>query len=133
MIKINTEHLLGKSNPELRKIIARKVDGLRGKRVYNRNSGIIIVFVSDSVKKSAYGGALYKDKVALIERLEKVLENMRFKNLKPRKEKDKVTVLGYMNFTDTVDVDGRKKIVMVAIQIRKGGKYYYNLDAVDKA
>lgn len=82
-------------------------------------------------KKTAFGGNVYPDKAALVDVLEKILEEMKFSHFGKRKPTDKKDVIGYMNFSENATVDNQKKHLKIAIQIRRGGKFYYNIDGVD--
>lgn len=52
MIKASAKPYQGKSTSEIQKSIHRKVMDMRSKKVYNRHTGITIMFIRDGAKKN---------------------------------------------------------------------------------
>ena len=99
---------------------------LQGKSVINRDLGITIHFNSIGKDELAHGRALYAKKAAVIKCLERLIEVAEYNNFGRRKDTDKETVLGYLNFKAKVKIDNKVENVRISVLLKKNGKAYYN-------
>jgi hypothetical protein len=99
---------------------------LYGKSVVNKDLGITIHFNSIGRNELAYGRALYVKKVAILKCLLELLEVAEYNNFGRKKDTDKETVLGYLNFKAKVIIDDKMENVRINILLKKNGKAYYN-------
>ena len=58
--------------------------------------------------------------------LERLIEVAEYNNLGRRKDTDKETVLGYLNFKAKVKIDTKVENVRISVLLKKNGKAYYN-------
>ena len=101
-------------------------ENLYGKSVVNKDLGITIHFNSIGKNELAYGKALYAKKVAVLKCLFELLEVAEYNNFGRKKDTDKETVLGYLNFKAKVMIDNKMENVRINILLKKTGKAYYN-------
>ncbi len=123
--KVSTKKWVGLSNVR-KKLFTEYLTKFHEKvEIKNRHLGITVKFIRDGGKKIAYGGNLYAKKAAIIEILESVIENAVYNNFGERKENDKYSVIGYLNFKAKVLIDSRLEHLHLVIQMRMEGYFYY--------
>jgi|GEM_PF-4428096 len=104
---------------------------LNGKTVLVEKTLHQIDFVNRSGGKIARGGAMYKEKAAVIERFEELVKKSTYNNWGDRKNTDTKDVLGYLNFKSKLTVDGKKRHVRISVTVYKDRSTLlkdYNLD-----
>ena len=101
-------------------------ENLYGKSVVNKDLGITIHFNSIGKNELAYGRALYAKKVAILKCLFELLEVAEYNNFGRKKDTDKETVLGYLNFKAKVIINDKIENVRINVLLKKNGKAYYN-------
>lgn len=97
-------------------------------KVINEDLNIIIEFIGEGKRKSAYGGAMNIKKAAAILILDQLLTFAKYSNWGERKQTDKKTVIGYLNFKVKLKIDGIRKHFALNVQLRNDGKFHYSLD-----
>ena len=88
---------------------------LKGKKVAIKNQLKEVIFTTKAGRKIAKGEAMYKEKAAVIERLEELIKNSTYNNWGSRKTQDSPNILGYLNFKSKLTIDGEKRHVRRAI------------------
>ena len=101
-------------------------ENLYGKSVVNKDLGITIHFNSIGKNELAHGRALYAKKVAILKCLLELLEVAEYNNFGRKKDTDKETVLGYLNFKAKVIINDKIENVRINVLLKKNGKAYYN-------
>ena len=101
-------------------------ENLYGKSVINKDLGVTIHFNSIGKNELSYGRALYAKKVAVLKCLLELMEVAEYNNFGRKKDVDKETVLGYLNFKAKVIIDGKQENVRINVLLKKNGKAYYN-------
>ena len=101
-------------------------ENIQGKIVVNKALGIPIHFASDGKWELAYGRRLYAKKVAILKCLPELVEIAEYNNFGQRKETDKKSVIGYLNFKAKVKMNDKIEHVRISIVFKTNGKYYYN-------
>ncbi|MEI6435236.1 MAG: hypothetical protein WCP32_10355 [Bacteroidota bacterium] len=96
--------------------------------VINEDLGIKVEFIGDGTKKTSFGAAMYLKKAATILILDKLIKYAKYSNWGDRKDNDKSTVIGYLNFKVKVFIDGKICHFAINIQVRNTGKFHYSLD-----
>ena len=95
---------------------------LKGKKVAIKNHLKEVIFTTKAGRKIARGEAMYKEKAAVIERLEEVIKNSTYNNWGSRKTQDSPNILGYLNFKSKLTIDGEKRHVRIAISLTRERK-----------
>ena len=120
---ISSEHFKNMTVWQLRKFTINYFkQELKGKKVAIKNSLKEVVFTNTAGRKIAQGGAMYKEKAALINSLETLIKNSTYNNFGSPKRSDKKDILGYLNFKSKVIVDGVKRHVRISIVLYKNRK-----------
>ena len=107
---------------------------LQGKSVKNIDTGFEIKFTSDGKRKLSSKEDVYTKKTALLQCLRKLLEVAEFNNFGQRKEKDKQSVLGYLNFKAKAKIDNKIENIRIAVTVkvnevsRTREKSFYNYE-----
>lgn len=99
-----------------------------GKTFINLHTNIPIQCKKAAAKKTAYGGAIYAKKVALIKKLPELLKHAAYNNFGSRKQEDDITMIGYYNFKAYAIIDKKKVSVRLAVRAFKNGTFYYNVE-----
>lgn len=81
--------------------------------------------IGNYVKKFSFTGKgarkimqpIYKEKVAVLERLEDVIKNSTYNNWGDRKKTDDKSVIGYLNFKSKVVIDGIDRHVVISLVV----------------
>ena len=95
---------------------------LKGKKVAIKNHLKEVIFTTKAGRKIAKGEAMYKEKAAVIERLEELIKNSTYNNWGSRKTQDSPNILGYLNFKSKLTIDGEKRHVRIAISLTRERK-----------
>ena len=95
---------------------------LKGKKVAIKNHLKEVIFTTKAGRKIAKGEAMYKEKAAIIERLEELIKNSTYNNWGSRKTQDSPNILGYLNFKSKLTIDGEKRHVRIAISLTRERK-----------
>ena len=95
---------------------------LKGKKVAIKNHLKEVIFTTKAGRKIAKGEAMYKEKAAVIERLEELIKNSTYNNWGSRKTQDNPNILGYLNFKSKLTIDGEKRHVRIAISLTRERK-----------
>ena len=95
---------------------------LKGKKVAIKNQLKEVIFTTKAGRKIAKGEAMYKEKAAVIERLEELIKNSTYNNWGSRKTQDSPNILGYLNFKSKLTIDGEKRHVRIAISLTRERK-----------
>ncbi len=90
---------------------------LHGKKIAIKNSLKEVVFTTKAGRKIAKGSAMYKEKPAVLQHLEKVIQNSTYNNFGNPKPTDPKDLLGYLNFKSKIVIDGKKRHVRIAIAL----------------
>lgn len=104
------------------------MENCAGKTIINLHTKIPIQCKNASARKTAYGGAIYAKKVALIKKIPKLLEHAVYNNFGQPKPGDDKTLIGYYNFKAYVLIDDKKESVRLAVKAFKNGTFYYNVE-----
>ena len=99
---------------------------LQGKSVVNLATNITINFTSDGKGKIGSNKVMHPPKIAVVQKLQQILEVAEFNNFGQRKENDKQSILGYLNFKAKVKIDGKIENLRIAVVMKTDGKVYYN-------
>ena len=119
-IKISTDAFKKMSVTELRAFTLKYYNSnLKGKKLAIKKVLKTVEFTSGAGKKIAKGGTMYKEKTAVVEKLETIIKNSTYNNWGNRKVTDSEDILGYLNFKSKIVIDGEKKHVRVAIVLTK--------------
>lgn len=122
-LSINTDQFNKMTVTELRKFTLQYYrEVLKDKKIAIENSLKQVEFVNKSGRKIAKGGAMYKEKAAIIEHLETVIKNSTYNNFGKPKLSDKKDVLGYLNFKSKLLVDGKKRHVRISVILYENRK-----------
>ncbi len=122
-ITVSSEHFKKMKVSELRQFTLDYYNKfLRGKKVLVEKSLHCIEFVGPAGRKIAKGGAMYKEKAAIIERFEEIVKNSTYNNWGAPKKGDPKDVLGYLNFKSKLIIDGQKRHVRIAVVVYKSRK-----------
>ena len=95
---------------------------LKGKKVAIKNHLKEVIFTTKAGRKIAKGEAMYKEKAAVVERLEELIKNSTYNNWGSRKTQDNPNILGYLNFKSKLTIDGEKRHVRIAISLTRERK-----------
>ena len=95
---------------------------LKGKKVAIKNHLKEVIFTTKAGRKIAKGEAMYKEKAAIIERLEELIKNSTYNNWGSRKTQDSPNILGYLNFKSKLTIDGEKRHLRIAISLTRERK-----------
>lgn len=104
------------------------MENCAGKTIINLHTKIPIQCKNGAARKTAYGGAIYVKKVALIKKLPKLLEHAAYNNFGQSKPGDDKTLIGYYNFKAYALIDDKKESVRLAVKAFKNGTFYYNVE-----
>lgn len=75
---------------------------------------------------------MYYKKAAILTILPDIIKYAQFNNWGNKKQTDGPNIIGYLNFKCKCIIDGEKNCVRIAVQMQKGGKYYYNVEVNKK-
>ncbi len=92
---------------------------LKGNKVAINKHLKEVVFLSKTGKKIAKGGSMYKEKAAVIDHLEPLIVKSTYNNWGERKKNDSKDVIGYFNFKSKLEIDGIKRHIRIAIEVRR--------------
>ena len=119
-LEINTDKFKEMNVRGLRKLTLEYYNKyLKGNKTAIKDHLKEVVFTSAAGRKIAKGGAMYKEKAAVVEFFEQVIKNSTYNNWGDRKPKDKSTVLGYLNFKSKLIIDGVKRHVRISVELHK--------------
>lgn len=128
-IKVSTQSFSVNRPKETREAISSYyVRNFKGKVITNAETGFKIELGKEGGKKTAWGGRVYLEKLAITSVLDQVIEQMTYNNWGDRKETDSPDVIGFMNFKASVFVDDVLKKLNIAVKLKKGGSFYYSFD-----
>jgi hypothetical protein len=99
---------------------------IEGKVVVNKDINIPIQFTKIGQSKIAYGEAIYRKKVAILQCLPEIIRNAKYNNYGNRKPQDAKKIIGYLNFKAKVLIDGKVENIRIAVRFQSNGKFYYN-------
>lgn len=120
---INSDIFKNMKVGELRKFTLHYYNqNLKGNKVAIKNALKEVSLVSNAGKKIAVGGAMYKEKAAVISHLEELIKNSTYNNWGDRKENKDESLLGYLNFKSKLIIDGTKRHVRISIALKKDRK-----------
>ena len=118
---------------ELRKFIFEYIkQHYAGQVVKNIDTSINVHISITGGRKTAYGEAIYSKKAVLMFVLPDIIKYAKRNNFGEPKAKDGANILGYLNFKCKCKIDNKIENVRLAIQIQKGGKFYYNIEVNKK-
>ena len=122
-----------KSKGELRRLVLEYVKGyFKGLVVTNLHLNIPITISMTSGRKTALGGAMYGKKAEFIRLLPEIIRVAQYNNFGARKNTDNPAVIGYLNFKVKCKLDGKTEHIRLAVQLQRGGNFYYNIEVNKK-
>lgn len=88
--------------------------------------------LSKAGKKLSKGSSMFSEKAVVLEKLEQLIKQSTYNNWGDRKPKDPKNVVGFLNFKSKLIIDGEKRHVRIAIEVRQNGDYTFKNYEVDK-
>lgn len=133
-IETSTEKFRKMTVSELRKFTLDYYnENLKGKSIEIKNSLKKVLFTTPAGRKIAKGGAMYKEKAVIVERLEEIIKHSTYNNWGEAKDSDSKDVLGFLNFKSKITIDGEKRHVRISIELHKNrNTTLKNVDLGDK-
>lgn len=133
--EISTEDFKNMKVSELKKFTLNYYNGyLKGKKVAIKKALKEVSFYGKAARKILK--PMYKEKAAVIEHLEELIQDSSYNNWGTRKAKDSPEILGYLNFKSKLFIDGKKRHVRISIAIdrdRKAKFKTYEVGAKEKS
>lgn len=128
--KTTTEGFINLTAKELREKVMIIYKSLYKEKIpiINIMTGILIEFERAGANKTSYGGTIYPKKACLIKILPSIIKHAKLISTGNRKETDNKNVVGYLNFTTNVKVDGEKLLANFSVRIKTYGKFHYSLE-----
>ncbi|WP_338731778.1 zincin-like metallopeptidase domain-containing protein [Mangrovimonas cancribranchiae] len=121
-INVSTERFKKMKVSELRDFTLKYYNAkLKGNKTYSKYLNEI-VFTTKAGRKISKGSAMYKEKAAVIERLEELIKKSTYNNWGDRKKADPKNLLGYLNFKSKLIIDGKKRHVRISIILNSDRK-----------
>lgn len=126
------EHFKNNTIKNLRELVFDFLKNLSGKVVVNLDTQLPITISTSGCRKSSFGESMYYKKAAILTILPDIIKYAQFNNWGNKKQTDGPNIIGYLNFKCKCIIDGEKNCVRIAVQMQKGGKYYYNVEVNKK-